>query len=228
MRLPLALILGKKGLSQIFKPCSETSSIHTMNPPQTPASVFVVVGPAGSGKTSLCDELNAKHGFARCRTATTRPPRPDEVNGVHYDFCRTEEEFFALDLLEKEEVHGRGWYGTPRKNLFELAQKGGTIILSIDLDGLITLKSLAREKLGGIQIFSIFVDVPPCRECTLKGRLLKRKGGIAPDELARRIATAHYEFSRMSVCDHIVVNREGGLSLTVDDALKFIRNRTKR
>lgn len=220
------MILGKKSSSQIFKPRSATSSIHTMNS-QTPATVIVVTGPAGSGKTTLCAELHKMHGYLRCRTATTRRPRPDEINGVHYDFYRTKKEFFRLDLLEKEKVHGRGWYGTPRKNLFELAQNGGSIILCIDLGGLVTLQSLSQEELGGVRIFSIFVDVPPCRECTLRRRLLKRDGGITPAELEARIITAHYEFSRMSLCDHVVVNHDGRLNETVQNVLAFIRKRMK-
>jgi len=90
----------------------------TPHPPPEPSLpvLLVLAGPAGSGKSTLCDRMVAEvPGFSRVVTTTTRPPRPGEVDGVHYHFLTPEqfdEKVAAKQLLEWAWVHKKNRYGT--------------------------------------------------------------------------------------------------------------------
>ena len=101
--------------------------------------LVVLSGPSGAGKTTACDRLQADPAITRAITATTRAPRAGEVDGVHYFFF--DEESFRKGIeegkfLEHAEVHGR-FYGTPKEHLEELIASGRTVLLSIDVQGMV-------------------------------------------------------------------------------------------
>lgn len=103
-------------------------------------TLLVLVGPAGVGKGSLVSKMLASQPDIRLSvSATTRKPRPGEVDGVHYHFV-SQEKFQEMihngEFLEWAEVHGSAYYGTPRNELDRAIEEGKHLVLEIDLQGL--------------------------------------------------------------------------------------------
>lgn len=136
-------------------------------------------------------------------SATTRPPRPGEVDGQHYQFL-TREEFQqrreAGEFLECFEVFGRGdWYGTPVRPVTSGLKGGQWIILEIDIQG-------ARSVVASIpDAITIFVQ-PRSRE-ELEHRLRGRKSD-SEAAIQRRLEVAREELRQSSWYQHIVINEE--------------------
>lgn len=167
--------------------------------------ITVISGPAGVGKGTVVSRLKAEHPEVWVSvSATTRPPRPGEVDGVHYLFV-DEDEFDAMvadgGLLEWAVVHGRHRYGTPAAPVAEAAAQGRVVILEIDLAG----ARQVRERLPEAR--SIFL-APPDWD-TLVGRLAGR-GTESDEQVARRLQTARVELDAASEFDEIVVNDDVG------------------
>ena len=162
--------------------------------------LFVVSGPSGAGKGTICQELRARRPQLKISvSATTRVPRPGEIEGVHY-FFRTKEEFLAMrergEFLEWAEVYGN-FYGTPVKYVRDALERGEDMLLEIDVQGALNVKKIFPEAA------MVFV-VPPSLEI-LKQRLSDR-GTETPEALERRCAAARDELSTMMQYDYFVVN----------------------
>lgn len=133
-------------------------------------------------------------------SATTRAPRPGEIDGVHYHFVGPEA--FARmvaegELLEWAVVHGRNSYGTPRQPVLERLEAGRPALLEIDLAG-------ARQvRLAMPDARFVFLAPPSWEE--LERRLVGR-GTEDAEERARRLATAQVELAAESEFDHVIVN----------------------
>src|SRR3954470_23988432 len=119
-------------------------------PPVAPV-LLVIAGPAGSGKSTLCDRLVAERPeFARVVTTTTRAPRAGEINGVHYHFFPPAEfrRRIALgDFLEWALGHGDHddrIYGNLKRSVFEPLAAGQNLVISIDVQGVESLRRVAR------------------------------------------------------------------------------------
>ncbi len=179
------------------------------------SDITVVSGPAGVGKGTVVSLLRERHPQVWVSvSATTRPPRPGEVEGVHYRFV-TPEEFDRLiacgGLLEWAVVHGRHRYGTPAAPVFEAAASGRPVILEIDLDG----ARQVRERLPGTR--SVFIAPPDWDTLT---RRLSGRGTETPEQLARRLETARVELAAAEEFDHVVVNDR--LGSTVDQLVALL------
>ena len=126
--------------------------------------LLVIAGPAGSGKSTLCDRLVAEiPEFERVVTTTTRAPRPGEINGVHYHFL-TPEQFdaglAAHDFLEWAWVHGQRRYGTLKSSVLEPLARGQSLVLSVDVQGVESFRRAARENpLLGRRMTTVFIVV---------------------------------------------------------------------
>ncbi len=135
-------------------------------------------------------------------SATTRPPRPREVNGVHYCFV-DDHEFDQLiasgGLLEWANVHGSARYGTPRRPVEDAVAAGRTVVLEIDLQGARQVRQTYPEAV------QIFLKPPSWEE--LVHRLVHR-GTETPAQQQRRLQTARDELAAASEFDYVVVNRE--------------------
>jgi guanylate kinase len=183
------------------------------DPSQSPAAttapvLIVIAGPAGSGKSTLCDRLVAEGpGFARVVTTTTRAPRAGEVNGLHYHFFTPDE--FRLhiargDFLEWAQVHGDlhdRLYGTLKSSVLEPLSRGQNLVLSIDVQGVDSLRRVARvdERLRRAMT-TVFIVVD-------HERLAARMRARAKDheeEIARRMATAEAELREAPKFDYII------------------------
>lgn len=169
--------------------------------PAQPARLTVIAGPTAVGKGTLVAELRRRHpDLFVSVSATTRAPRPGEVDGVHYLFV-TEEEFDHLveggRMLEWALVHGAHRYGTPRGPVeAELAQ-GRPAVLEIDLAG----ARQVRASMPEAQL--VFVEPPSWDE--LVHRLVGR-GTEGAAERERRLETARTEMAAAAEFDHVVVN----------------------
>src|SRR2546423_1190728 len=109
--------------------------------------LLVLAGPSSSGKSTLCDRLVAGDlGFKRVVTATTRAPRPSEINGVHYHFLSAQEfDQRANEFLEWAWVHGDRRYGTLKSSVLEPLRQGQDLVMSIDVKGVHSLRQIASD-----------------------------------------------------------------------------------
>ncbi len=170
--------------------------------PANPArgSLFVISAPSGAGKSTLVARLvQAVPGLRFSVSYTTRPPRPGEVDGVHYRFV-DEAAFRAKvprgEFLEWAEVHGR-LYGTGRAETVAALNDGLDLLLDIDVQG------AALIRVSGLEAESIFI-LPPGVE-QLEQRLSLR-GTEDRATLERRLANACAEVARWQEFDYVVVN----------------------
>lgn len=177
---------------------------------QTKARLTVVSGPTAVGKGTVVSALSRAHPeiFVSV-SATTRPPRPGEVNGVHYLFT-SDAEFDELvatgALLEWAVVHGVHRYGTPRAPVLAALAQGRAAVLEIDLQGARQVRTTWPE--------AQFVFLAPPSWEELVRRLVGR-GTESAAQRERRLVTARAELASQSEFDHVVVNHEVGQA--VDD-----------
>jgi guanylate kinase len=167
--------------------------------------LLVIAGPAGSGKSTLCDRLVAERPeFARVITTTTRAPRAGEVHGVHYHFFAPavfDEKVAAGDFLEWAWVHGERRYGTLKSSVLEPLATGQDLVMSIDVQGVDSLRRVAAENpLLRRAMTTVFIVVD-------RERLIARMRARAKDheeEIVRRMATAEAELREAPKFDYVI------------------------
>jgi guanylate kinase len=168
----------------------------------SPGRLIVVSGPSGAGKTTVLKEV-----FERCPylelsvSATTRPPRPGEVDGRDYYFL-SQEEFAgrraAGDFLECFEVYGRGyWYGTLKSEVAPRLAAGKWVVLEIDVEG--TLAVLRQYP----EAVTIFVRPESVDELE---RRLRRRGTESEAAVQRRLEVARRELQFIDRYAYVVTN----------------------
>ena len=161
---------------------------------------LVLAAPSGTGKTTLARRLVAgSDRFVFSISATTRPPRPSERDGVDYHFvdrARFETMAEAGDLVEWAEVHGR-LYGTPRAAVEAASARGEHVVLDIDVQG---ARQIRRALPDALLVFVLPPDVE-----ALLDRLTGR-GSEDPAEVARRLRSALEELQAVPEFDYVVVN----------------------
>jgi guanylate kinase len=172
---------------------------------ESPTVLLILAGPAGVGKSTLCDRLVREvPGFERVITATTRPPRPNEVDGRDYHFLG-EAEFDARlaagDFLEWAWVHRKYRYGTPKSTVLERL-KHTCLVMNIDVQGVRSIRAAAQTtpELKG-RLVTMFVS--PDSMDVLRERLLGR-GPVSEEELARRLQSAEFEMADRSSYDFVI------------------------
>jgi guanylate kinase len=187
--------------------------------PDSPASglVFVLSGPSGVGKSTLIERLKAERfPITHSVTATTRPKRSGEVEGIHYYFLSEDvyEEWLRQDqFLEHAVVHKLHRYGMPLHSIRESLRKGKDVIIAPDVQG----ASTYRWKLPNC----ITIFLRPRTLDELEPRLAAR-GTETPEERAIRMQTAEREMQRMSEYDYVIVNQRDRLDEAVADLKAII------
>ncbi|MCE0507814.1 MULTISPECIES: guanylate kinase [Microbacterium] len=165
--------------------------------------LLVLAGPTAVGKGTVAAHIREHNPEIHLSvSATTRPPRPGEIDGVHYYFV-DDAEFDRLiaddELLEYAVVHNRSRYGTPRAPIDAALAEGKTVLLEIDLQG---ARQVRRAEPAATLIFLL----PPSWD-ELVHRLVGR-GTEEAEERARRLRTAKVELAAQNEFDHLIVNED--------------------
>ncbi len=162
--------------------------------------LLVISGPSGVGKGTIDAALRRENkNMDYSVSATTRPPRPGEVDGVDYFFL-TKKEFLdhlsAGEFLEWADVFGN-YYGTLKNRVEEKLSSGIDVVLEIDTQG-------ARQVLEKVSdAVSVFI-MPPSKEALEKR--LRGRATDAPDVIVRRLSCAEQEMEQAPMYDYVVVN----------------------
>lgn len=175
----------------------------------------VLAGPTAVGKGTVAADVRARYPQVHLSvSATTRSPRPGEVDGVHYRFVG-EDGFDALvaagQMLEWAVVHGRHRYGTPRAPVEAALAAGHPVLLEIDLQG-------ARQVRAAMPEARLVFLAPPSM-AELERRLLGR-GTEDAAERTRRLATAQVEMAAEAEFDRTVVNAD--VTTAADDLVRLM------
>ncbi len=167
--------------------------------------LLVIAGPAGSGKTTLCDRLVAEApSFSRVITSTTREPRAGEVDGVHYHFL-TPEQFDAKvaagEFLEWAWVHRKNRYGTLASSVLDPLAAGRSLVINIDVQGVDNFRrAAAANPLLARHMATVFIEVPVD---VLRARMLGR-GQNSTEDMECRLRTAEAELREARKFDHLI------------------------
>jgi guanylate kinase len=200
---------------------SEITSLY--NSLNAPRPVLVVIsGPSGVGKDATIQAMQQRNTpFYFVVTATTRPRRPTETDGVDYHFITMGEFAEMIDkgeLLEYAIVYG-DYKGIPKKHVRSALASGKDVIMRIDVQGAATIRKLIPNAV------TIFLTAESEEE--LVRRLHERKTEDE-DKLKMRVATARQELKRFSEFDYVVVNRENELEETVNRVISIIKAEKSR
>lgn len=163
----------------------------------------VLAGPTAVGKGTVATYVRDHHPDVKLSvSATTRAPRPGEIDGVHYFFV-TDEDFDRMlaadELLEWATVHNTYRYGTPRGPVVEASARGEVVLLEIDLQG----ARQVRQSMPDARL--VFLAPPSWDELV---RRLVGRGTEGEEERARRLETAKIELAAADEFDEIIVNDE--------------------
>ena len=172
--------------------------------------LVVISGFSGAGKGTLMKALMKEYGdsYALSVSATTRNPRPGEMDGVDYFFVSRDkfEQMIAEDALIEYAQYVGNYYGTPKEYVQQQLDLGKNVILEIEIQGALKIK----EKFPDTVL--MFVTAPDANE--LKNRLVGR-GTETPEVIAARLSRACEESMGMEKYDYLVINDtiENGISL---------------
>jgi len=170
--------------------------------------LLVLAGPAGSGKTTLCERMVAEvPGFSRVVTTTTRPPRPGEVNGVHYHFFSPEEfdaKVAAGAFLEWAWVHQKNRYGTLASSVLDPLAQGRNLIINVDVQGVDNFRrAAAANPLLARHMGTVFIHVP----LPVLRERMEARGQDSAAEIAHRLRTAEGELREADKFDFQIRSR---------------------
>ncbi len=181
--------------------------------------LFIIVGPSGSGKSSVLHKLmEKKPEYLYPLSATTRPMREGEKDGDIYHFLTKEEFKKGIEedkFLEWAIVHQDNYYGLIKGPIMQGLEEGKTIVREVDIQGFDSI----REKFDKENLVTIFITVPNKEE--LIDRIVNR-AAISEDELEKRKESMHREFNRARDCDYMVENIEGKLDETTEKVMEII------
>ena len=173
--------------------------------------LLVISGPSGTGKGTIIEKLmKADESLVFSVSATTRQPRPGEVDGVHYHFMTVENynELIEQDaFVEHAQVHGN-YYGTLRSEVYSRLERGENVVLDIDVQGALNVIASEKEKV------SIFI-LPPSMK-VLRERLTGR-GTETQEAIDRRLNNAIWELSQKDHYEYKVINDD------LDEAVRTVQ-----
>lgn len=177
--------------------------------------LVVVSGPAGSGKGTVDAHLLKRDDFVYSVSATTRAPRPGEVDGVHYHFISVEEFKERLergDMIEYTQYCGN-FYGTPKKEAEEVLASGRNLILEIEVEGAHNVKAKYPEAV-------LILLLPP--SYSVQEQRLRGRGTETEEKILERLAAARQEVTFANDYDYIVYNYDGKDADAAEEILHIV------
>ena len=178
--------------------------------------LIVISGPSASGKGTVNAEVLKNDDFVLSVSATTRAPRPGEIDGVSYHFI-TEEAFQALvdanGFLEHA-GYADNRYGTPRAFVEENLAAGRNVILEIEVAGAMNIRRLYPEAV------LIFLMAPSYEE---QERRLRSRGTETEEKILARLEKTKKEIAQAEQYDYVVVNETGRVKEAAEDVLAIVR-----
>jgi guanylate kinase len=175
--------------------------------------LFVISGASGVGKSTVLSKVMAERSDLRFSvSATTRPPRPGEVEGVSYYFVSKEQ---FLDMIQKDafveyDAHMDNYYGTPSAQLEEKLHTG-SVLLDIEPNGAFNVKAKRSDAV------LIFIAAPSME--ALRQRLSGR-GDTSPEQMRLRLERAQWEMEQSPKYDYVVINDR--VETCADEILRII------
>ena len=165
----------------------------------TEGKLFVISGASGVGKSTVLSKvMETRKDLTFSVSATTRDPRPGEVDGVSYYFVSKEK---FLDMIEKDafvehDAHMDNYYGTPKAQLEEKLSRGH-VLLDIEPNGAFTVKKARPDAV------LIFIAPPSVEELEKR---LRSRGDTSEEQIAKRLGRSHWEMEQGKKYDHYVIN----------------------
>lgn len=180
--------------------------------------IIIFSAPSGSGKSTIINYLMQQGlNLAFSISATSRPPRGTEQNGVEYFFLSPEEfreKIANREFLEYEEVYKDRFYGTLKDQVEKQLEKGQNVVLDVDVKGGCNIKNFYGDR-----ALSVFIQPPSIEE--LRKRLNGR-GTDSPEVIEDRIAKAEFELGFADKFDKVVVN--DNLETAQQEALNILKD----
>ena len=175
--------------------------------------LFVISGASGVGKSTVLSKVMAgRKDLAFSVSATTRAPRPGEIEGVSYYFVTKErfQEMIDNDEFLEYDAHMANYYGTPEKQVDQKLAEG-SVILDIEPNGALNVRARRPDA-------TLIFIMPPSRQ-ELERRLRDR-GDTSDDQIQLRMKRANWEMDQSVWYDHVVVNEQ--VETCADKILKII------
>ena len=182
----------------------------------TKGRLFVISGASGVGKsTVLAQVMNGRDDLRFSVSATTRKPRPGEIDGVNYYFVTKEqfEQMIAEDAFIEYDAHMDNYYGTPKAEL-EQKLETGSIILDIEPNGALNVKKLREDAV------LIFIAPPSLEELE---RRLRSRGDTSEEQIGLRLDRVQWEVAQSKQYDYVVINDQ--VETCVNEILNIINEK---
>jgi guanylate kinase len=169
--------------------------------------LIVISAPSGGGKTTLCQQILARHpDMVRAITCTTRPPRSGEIDGRDYyflDHATFAKRLAAGDFLEHATVFNH-CYGIPKTEVLDKLQHGSDVLLNVDVQGAATVCGRAAQD-AELARALVTVFLTPASLAILEARL-KRRGTDSAAEAARRLSVARQEIAQWIHFQYLIIS----------------------
>ncbi|MDD6214609.1 MAG: guanylate kinase [Firmicutes bacterium] len=182
-------------------------------------SLFIISGPSGTGKGTVCEKLIENENIFLSVSATTRNKRLGETDGVTYFYTDVDsfKNMIQNGQMLEYAIYNGNYYGTPKKAVEDMLEHGKNVILEIEPQGALKVKKLMPEAV------MIFVLPPSISE--LRNRLTQR-GRENSEEIEKRIAAAKWEISQSPKYNFVIINDD--LARCVGETLEIIKSTNKK